>query len=86
MGNLTFKTNIVPGSTSYDYALGSSTQPWRIYGSISGTADNAVLAGTANYSIESNCANNAILAGTANYAIESNCANRAVLAGTANYA
>ena len=45
MSNLTFKANLVPGSTSQEYALGSPTQIWKIYGLLSGTAEYAVAAG-----------------------------------------
>ncbi len=83
MGTLTFKSDIVPGSTSQAYALGSPTQLWKIYGLLTGTANNAVLAGTADYAISSGCAIYSISAG---YALTSGCANYAALSGTATYA
>ena len=34
MANMTFKTNLLPNSTSGEYSLGSSEQYWNIYGKV----------------------------------------------------
>lgn len=32
MANMTFKTNLLPNSTTLEYSLGSENQPWKING------------------------------------------------------
>jgi len=41
MANMTFKTNLLPNSTTLEYSLGSENQPWNIYGELNGNASSA---------------------------------------------
>lgn len=41
MANMTFKTNLLPNSTTKEYSLGSSTNKWKIFGDLTGNADTA---------------------------------------------
>ena len=47
MANMTFKTNLLPNSTTLEYSLGSETQKWNIYGNLTGNASTATKLETA---------------------------------------
>lgn len=40
MANMTFKTNLLPNSTTLEYSLGSENQPWNICGELNGNASS----------------------------------------------
>lgn len=80
---LNFKTNLLPSSNN-TYALGSNTQQWILYGTLNGTATNAIYSSSANYANSSNCASHAIHAGSATYANSANYASYATTAGLDN--
>ena len=39
--NMTFKTNLLPNSTTLEYSLGSEDKQWNIYGELNGNASSA---------------------------------------------
>ena len=41
MANMTFKTNLLPNSTTLEYSLGSEDKQWNIYGELNGNASSA---------------------------------------------